>query len=97
MGAGNRRKLGFVWGGEARKEGEFLEAAAPPPSSWHRRQGQKVRIAATDTTERFLRAWSCAKCFKGISSLIPGGGYNLRPILQTQARRSYRDLKVEPV
>ena len=44
----------------------------PPPSSWHPRPGQRVRTAATSTSEGFLSAWSCVKCFKDIILFHPG-------------------------
>lgn len=76
---------GVLWGGEAGKTAEILGVQLfTPLSSGHHRPGQRVRAAATGTTEATLSAWSCAKWFKGITLLNPCSRYKRRTILQTQ-------------
>lgn len=74
QGSLNRRKLGGLWGGEARNAAEILRLQLfTSPTFWRSRPGQRVSTAATGPTEDILSAWSCAKCFQGIILFHPGG------------------------
>lgn len=85
--------------GKPEKQQRSQSCSSPPPIPPPGLAGQRLRTAATGTTEDILSAWSCANALSASSYFISVGRDNRRPILQTRkrVRKGHGRLKVEPV